>query len=199
MLWESLGWNVMNGWLPSEKFFQSTYPKGCYWVVWAERGGLNDWTRCSWLLYCDEVQPCSLIILPVLPVLVTGNGLCLSLLRLRKKVRQIYSKCVSLDLCPGLTWPKLVCLLEFQRIWVVEKKKKSVKVFLFEEGFWTYPRRETPQPPCTIYFNAQSTYPKLLFFTVKNVSWCSDRISCITVSVHCLWSSQWASLKAVLP
>lgn len=88
--------------------------------------------------------------------------------------------------------------------WILEnmsdwKKKKSVKVFLVEKGFWTYPRRVTPQPLWKICVNVQSTWPKSPFFTVKSISWCSDGTSCSTVRVHCLWSSQWTSPKAVLP
>lgn len=90
-----------------------------------------------------------------------------------------------------------VCLNFGKHEWL--KKKKSVKVFLVEKGFWTYPRRVTPQPLWKICVNVQSTWPKSPFFTVKSISWCSDGTSCITVRVHCLWSSQWASPKAVLP
>lgn len=49
----------------------------------------------------------------------------------------------------------------------------------------------------------EATWSKLLVYVqaafeyIQCLSWCSDGTSCISHSVHCLWSYQWAPLKRV--
>lgn len=51
--------------------------------------------------------------------------------------------------------------------------------------------KESPQHIWATWCRVQSP------FTVKRISWCSERASCVLVCAYCLWACHWATLKRV--
>lgn len=62
---------------------------------------------------------------------------------------------------------------------------------LCPDSLWMCPRRESPQHIWATWCRAQSP------FTVKRISWCSERTSSVLVCAYCLWACHWAPLKRV--
>lgn len=60
--------------------------------------------------------------------------------------------------------------------------------YVYPDGFWLSPRRETPQSTWAICASAQSSLQE------NSISWFSDGTSCVSVCGHCLWCCHGAQL-----
>lgn len=60
---------------------------------------------------------------------------------------------------------------------------------LCPDTFWRFPSMEILQPPWTTCASAPS------LSQCRNVSWCSERTSCVSGCAHCVWFCHWAPLK----